>query len=47
MTEVGALVALAIVTALLVAVIVYETIRLADRRDRIRHQVARDMAAGN
>jgi low temperature requirement protein LtrA len=47
MTEVGALVALAIVTALLVAVIVYETIRLADRRDRIRHQVAREMAAGN
>ena len=40
-TEVDALVALAIMAALLVALISYETIRFADARDRIRHELAR------
>jgi low temperature requirement protein LtrA len=46
-TKIDALAALAVLAALLVLLIVYETIRFADRRERIRHQVARDMAAGN
>jgi low temperature requirement protein LtrA len=47
MTKVDALAALALLAATLVLLIVYETIRFAERRDRIRHQVAREMAAGN
>jgi low temperature requirement protein LtrA len=43
--EVPALVTLGIVTAILVALIVYETLRFAELRDRIRHQIAREMAA--
>jgi low temperature requirement protein LtrA len=39
--EVEALVALAVMTALLVALISYEAIRFADTRDRIRHELAR------
>jgi low temperature requirement protein LtrA len=38
--EVPALATLGIATALLVALIAYETVRFADLRDRLRHQVA-------
>jgi low temperature requirement protein LtrA len=38
--ELPALATLAILTAVLAALIVYETIRFADLRDRLRHQVA-------
>jgi low temperature requirement protein LtrA len=43
--EVPALVALAILAAALSAVVTYETLRFAELRDRIRHQMAREMAA--
>ena len=39
---VDALVALALMSALLVLLIAYETIRFADARDRIRHELARE-----
>ena len=41
-TELAALATLAILAALLVALIVYESIRFAELRDRLRHQVAHD-----
>ena len=41
-TEVAALVTLAILAALLVALIAFETLRYAEARDRIRHQMAHD-----
>jgi low temperature requirement protein LtrA len=40
--ELAALVTLAILAALLVALIVYETVRFAELRDRLRHQVAHE-----
>jgi low temperature requirement protein LtrA len=43
--EVPALATLAILAALLIALVAYETIRFAELRDRIRHQLAREMAA--
>jgi low temperature requirement protein LtrA len=43
--EPPSLVTLGILTAILVALIVYETLRFAELRDRIRHQLAREMAA--
>ena len=42
--ELPALATLAILVALLAALISYETLRFADLRDRIRHQLAREMA---
>jgi low temperature requirement protein LtrA len=42
--KVDALVALAIVSAILVALIAYEAIRFADARDRVRHDLARELA---
>jgi low temperature requirement protein LtrA len=42
--DMDALVALALLTAVLVALISYEVIRFADSRDRIRHQLAREPA---
>jgi low temperature requirement protein LtrA len=39
-TEIAALIAVAVMAALLVALIAYEAIRFADARDRIRHQLA-------
>ncbi len=42
--ELPALATLAIVGALLAALIVYETLRFAELRDRIRHQLAREVA---
>jgi low temperature requirement protein LtrA len=45
--EVEALVALAIMTALLIVLIGYETIRFADARDRIRHELARQPVAAD
>ena len=44
--ELPALAMLAILAALLVALIVYESIRFAELRDRLRHQVAQEPAAG-
>ena len=44
-TELPALATVAIVTAILTALIAYETIRFADRRDEIRHQLAREQPA--
>jgi low temperature requirement protein LtrA len=44
--EVAALIMLGILVAALAAVIVYETVRFAELRDRLRHQVAREEAAG-
>jgi len=44
--EVPALVTLGVLTAVLVAIIVYETLRFAELRDRLRHQLAREEAAG-
>ena len=44
--ELPALATLAILAALLVALIVYESIRFAELRDRLRHQVAQEHAAG-
>ena len=44
--ELPALATLAILAALLVALIVYETIRFAELRDRLRHQVAEGHAPG-
>ena len=41
-TELAALATLAILAALLVALIVYESVRFAELRDRLRHQVAHD-----
>jgi low temperature requirement protein LtrA len=43
--ELPSLVTLGILTAILVSLIVYETLRFAELRDRIRHQLAREMAA--
>ena len=43
--EVSALASTAIVAALLSVLIVYETVRFAAMRDRIRHEVAREMRA--
>jgi low temperature requirement protein LtrA len=43
--ELPSLAALGILVWILAALITYETVRFADRRDRIRHQVAREMAA--
>jgi hypothetical protein len=44
--ELPALATLGILAALLVALIAYESIRFADLRDRLRHQVAQEQAAG-
>jgi hypothetical protein len=44
--ELPALATLAIVAALLVALIVYESIAFAELRDRLRHQVTQQSAAG-
>jgi low temperature requirement protein LtrA len=44
-TALSALLTLAILAALLVALIVYEAVRYADSRDRIRHQLAREPVA--
>jgi low temperature requirement protein LtrA len=46
-TEIEALIALAIMAALLVILISYETIRFADARDRIRHELARQPVAAD
>ena len=43
--ELPALATLAILAALLVALIVYESIRFAELRDRLRHQVAQEHVA--
>jgi low temperature requirement protein LtrA len=43
--ELPALATLAGLTTVLVALIVYETLRFADARDRLRHQVARETTA--
>ena len=43
--EIPALVALALVAALLVVLIVYETRRFAELRDRLRHQLAADQGS--
>ena len=45
MTKVDALVAVAVLATTLVVLITYETIRFAELRDRIRHQLAREMRA--
>jgi low temperature requirement protein LtrA len=42
--ELAALATLAILAALLVALIVYETVRFAEARDRLRHEVAPEHA---
>jgi hypothetical protein len=39
-TEIPALAAMAIAAVLLVALIVYESLRFAELRDRLRHQLA-------
>jgi low temperature requirement protein LtrA len=44
-TALSALLTLAILAALLLALIVYEAVRYADSRDRIRHQLAREPVA--
>jgi low temperature requirement protein LtrA len=44
-TRVDALVAVAALAGILIALIAYETIRFAELRDRIRHQLAREMHA--
>jgi low temperature requirement protein LtrA len=44
-TTLSALLTLAILAALLVVLIVYEALRYADSRDRIRHQLAREPVA--
>jgi low temperature requirement protein LtrA len=44
-TRLSALLTLAILAALLAALIVYEAVRYADSRDRIRHQLAREPVA--
>jgi low temperature requirement protein LtrA len=44
-TEIHALVALAVLAALLVSLIAYEAIRFADARNRIRHELAREPVA--
>jgi low temperature requirement protein LtrA len=46
-TEIEALVALAILAAVLVILISYEAIRFADARDRIRHELARQPVAAD
>ncbi len=43
--ELPSLATLAILAAILVALITYETLRFAELRDRIRHQLAREAAA--
>jgi low temperature requirement protein LtrA len=43
--EVPALVTLGILTAVLVALIAYEAVRFAEARDRVRHQLAREVRA--
>jgi hypothetical protein len=44
--EIPALATVGIVAGLLSALITYETVRFAELRERIRHQLAREMAAG-
>ncbi|MBA2630096.1 MAG: low temperature requirement protein A, partial [Thermoleophilaceae bacterium] len=44
-SELDALLLLAVVTAVLIALIVYEVVRFAELRDRLRHQVAGHPAA--
>jgi len=44
--ELPALATLGILTAILIALITYETLHFAELRDRIRHQLAREVAAG-
>jgi low temperature requirement protein LtrA len=44
--EIPALATVGIVAAILSALIAYETVRFAELRERIRHQLAREMAAG-
>ena len=44
--ELPALATLALVTAVMCALIAYETIRYAEARDRIRHQLAAEPPAG-
>jgi low temperature requirement protein LtrA len=46
-TEIEALIALAIMAAVLVILISYEAIRFADARDRIRHELARQPVAAD
>jgi low temperature requirement protein LtrA len=46
-TEIDALVALAILAALLLTLIAYEAIHFADARDRIRHELAREPVAAD
>jgi low temperature requirement protein LtrA len=45
--ELPALATLAIVSALLAALIVYETLAFAELRDRMRHQLTREAAAAD
>jgi low temperature requirement protein LtrA len=45
--EIPALAALAIVAGILVALIAYEAIRFSEARDRVRHELAREAAAGH
>jgi low temperature requirement protein LtrA len=44
-TEIDSLASLAILVAVLVILIAYETIRFAELRDRIRHEIAREGVA--
>ncbi|MFL5839143.1 MAG: low temperature requirement protein A [Thermoleophilaceae bacterium] len=44
--QIPALAALAVLTGVLLVLLAYETIHLAPLRDRIRHQLARELAAG-
>jgi low temperature requirement protein LtrA len=44
-TEIAALIAVAVMAALLVALIAYEAIRFAEARNRIRHELARETVA--
>jgi low temperature requirement protein LtrA len=46
-TEVAALVTLGALTAALATLIAYETVRFAELRDRMRHQLAREGVAGD
>jgi low temperature requirement protein LtrA len=45
--ELPALATLGIVSALLAVLIAYEAIRFAEARDRVRHQLARELASGD
>jgi hypothetical protein len=44
-TEIDALIALALLAALLVVLLVYETRRFAELRERLRHQLAADQGS--